>query len=598
MQMKKISFAAFLNRIKSTEKEPLLFMGAGCSITGHIPGATEMIKEIKKDPLYLKCLKDPSSEDYFEVMNCFDSVTRRGIFNKYISKSKLNVSNFLAAQLLSDGKIRCILTTNFDDLLPRGCSFLSKPVPIYDVTLTKLGSVTNLFFPSILYLHGQMHGFWQLNTGPELRKHKKTISYFLQESIKDTPIIIVGYSGNDHISDLLSASEYFPAGLYWVPYKRQKLSPKVEKLFGNKIGTFYIDGDFDSDSFLYELAKANGAVYKFNKHFIKRTLLYINNFNTVIKSEGIEIDILDELKKKLSKILDNTEDNAVKVSKATVDYQSKKINYYDFITVLKELGNLIEDLIESQSTTSLRKKDVTPLDIYDNISKLFLQRSRDYNSPELFELTIDLCKLFLLQKETDVYFFNYMIAVAMCEWGKITRNETLLGDAQFHYKIALDNSPESSLTQAIYVCIGVSYHDIANIKHSKGADLTEVILCLNSAQISFINANKISVPNSKLQNNIASMLIDRSNITNDQTLLYHAIERAQNAEEIKSGSGAYNLACCYSLLGEIEKAFMWLEKALANRAFRREQIEQDFNLNNIKLDKRFQTWLKKYCLEY
>jgi len=69
----------------------------------------------------------------------------------------------------------------------------------------------------------------------------------------------------------------------------------------------------------------------------------------------------------------------------------------------------------------------------------------------------------------------------------------------------------------------------------------------------------------------------------------------QKAEAIKEGSGSYNLACLYSLLGQKDVALTWLKKDLEHGPTQTiEHILSDQDLNNIKSDSRFNELLDKY----
>lgn len=55
----------------------------------------------------------------------------------------------------------------------------------------------------------------------------------------------------------------------------------------------------------------------------------------------------------------------------------------------------------------------------------------------------------------------------------------------------------------------------------------------------------------------------------------------------------YNLACSYSLLGEIDKAFRAFKKAINCGYFDFEHLEGDEDLSNLRKDRRFQRYLAR-----
>jgi len=55
----------------------------------------------------------------------------------------------------------------------------------------------------------------------------------------------------------------------------------------------------------------------------------------------------------------------------------------------------------------------------------------------------------------------------------------------------------------------------------------------------------------------------------------------------------YNLACSYSLLKDIDKAFRAFKKAINCGYFDFEHLEQDDDLSNLRKDRRFQQYLAR-----
>ncbi|MBN1869704.1 MAG: hypothetical protein JW847_03905 [Candidatus Omnitrophica bacterium] len=55
----------------------------------------------------------------------------------------------------------------------------------------------------------------------------------------------------------------------------------------------------------------------------------------------------------------------------------------------------------------------------------------------------------------------------------------------------------------------------------------------------------------------------------------------------------YNLACSYSLLNEIDKAFRAFKKAIHCGYYDFEHLEQDSDLSNLRRDRRFQQYLAR-----
>lgn len=74
-----------------------------------------------------------------------------------------------------------------------------------------------------------------------------------------------------------------------------------------------------------------------------------------------------------------------------------------------------------------------------------------------------------------------------------------------------------------------------------------------------------------------------------------SLEKLKHAEEIKEGSGSYNLACLFALIGKSDESYQWLEKALKyDPDISRKKILEDTDFAKIKDTKEFKVLLDKY----
>jgi len=76
-------------------------------------------------------------------------------------------------------------------------------------------------------------------------------------------------------------------------------------------------------------------------------------------------------------------------------------------------------------------------------------------------------------------------------------------------------------------------------------------------------------------------------------LLIRAEEILLKAEDIKEGTGSYNLACAYSLLGDDTACLNWLQKSRGTgRLPNREHLENDKDLDPVRDKQWFKDFLK------
>ena len=73
----------------------------------------------------------------------------------------------------------------------------------------------------------------------------------------------------------------------------------------------------------------------------------------------------------------------------------------------------------------------------------------------------------------------------------------------------------------------------------------------------------------------------------DRAPLEEARVKAERAEALKPGSGAYNLACAESLLGNAEAALDWLERAIAADSTAARNAHADGDFDPIRSHPRF-----------
>lgn len=219
----------------------ILLVGAGISVSAGIPPTQKLMQiAIENFPNYFTeeekqlLKKEPSKLQYNDIMTKLSAYQRKTLFNWHIKgdeknnipKAKLNFAHLAIAELLKQGYIKRILTTNFDPLLINACYMVGMyPLPsIYD-----LGSVNQInpeLFddPCIIYLNGQHAGQVQRNTPSQLVQHKFILNKVIHSTGCKRPWIIAGYSGeNDPLMDALNELRPFNNWLYWLEYSDQVL---------------------------------------------------------------------------------------------------------------------------------------------------------------------------------------------------------------------------------------------------------------------------------------------------------------------------------------------------------------------------------------
>lgn len=221
---------AFIRSVGVSQTTPhMLFLGAGASITSGMPSAQMCIWEWKRNifltnnvgletqfsELSLASVrqriqrwldrqgiypKDGAPEEYnVYIEACYPiPESRRAYFQKKVRKAKPHIGYQLLVTLASQGLIRSVWTTNFDQLIPRALS-ASSIVPI-EVGLDSARRIIRA--PSkgellTVSLHGDYRYDHLKNTTEEIKEQEKNLEAALVQELKNSPVIVCGYSGRD-----------------------------------------------------------------------------------------------------------------------------------------------------------------------------------------------------------------------------------------------------------------------------------------------------------------------------------------------------------------------------------------------------------------
>jgi len=257
--MKEISIehlAYHLKRAKEKKlQQPIFFLGAGASCTGNIPLAAQIVTDILTEHADNPAIRDLPEEkrDYARLMGCLLAHERNELLRGYIDNARINVTHIYLAQLLKEGYADYILTVNFDNLMLRALALYNIFPPTYDMAIIKDTTTSTILEKSVVYLHGQSHGLWLLNTEEEMNKIKSFVPRIIDPIKNGRPWVFIGYSGGDPIFDYVKSLGRFDNGLYWVTYYETDPNENVCKFLNTPNTNASIIRGYDSDSFMLKL---------------------------------------------------------------------------------------------------------------------------------------------------------------------------------------------------------------------------------------------------------------------------------------------------------------------------------------------------------
>ncbi|WP_352259602.1 SIR2 family protein [Psychrobacter sp. TB55-MNA-CIBAN-0194] len=243
------------------DQKPFIFItGAGCSVTAGIPLAKKIVSELNEQfALELKPLSDEDRRDYGKCMGRLETSKRRRYLQEYIGKAKINWSHIALACLIKEGYVRRVLTFNFDNLLARSCGLLGQYPPTYDFTAANLNLHRLIDDPAIVHLHGQGHGFVQLNTDSETEAHATRLKEFVGHTLSESPTLFIGYSGeNDAFLPQVEEQFSDQHRLFWVDMGDKAPEHLQQKLLTSSLA-HYMSCENGADLFLIQLAQELGC---------------------------------------------------------------------------------------------------------------------------------------------------------------------------------------------------------------------------------------------------------------------------------------------------------------------------------------------------
>jgi Plant specific mitochondrial import receptor subunit TOM20. len=287
-----------------------LLIGAGCSVTGGIataPGFVRLIGDrFKAAHGRAEARMSSGPPSYPQCMAELSRGQQRDLINEQVSGARINWAHMAIAQLIREGYVDRVLTTNFDPLVLRACAMLGEFPAVYDFAISQLFRPGELPEKAVFHLHGQSTGFVLMNTETEVEEHSQRLGPLFHDAGQARPWIIVGYSGdNDPVFDHLAKVDRFDYGLFWVGYKDEEPKQHVrEKLLLAEKDAYIVRG-FDADRFFVELAR---KLECFPPDFVQRPFSFLKgSLSTLTEYRPLvgdtEIDILRELRELIDRAI-------------------------------------------------------------------------------------------------------------------------------------------------------------------------------------------------------------------------------------------------------------------------------------------------------
>lgn len=249
--------------------EPVLLLGAGASITSGIPAAGKTVEKVAR---WAWCKENGRHPDDFTIRrsdywpwltaqpwykpdlspadlypDAIDNLLgvksdRREFFEKLINPPEVPPSRGYIAltQILHQGWISTVLTTNFDQCLERAAIQQNRPHRLVSISTPADYVMFNSapHDPQLVFLHGSVKHYTDKNLTDEVQSLDPLLVERLRPLLRDHPVIAVGYRGAEAsvMNDLFLAQAKpggFLHGVYWCVLENDlggPHSPFVEQL--------------------------------------------------------------------------------------------------------------------------------------------------------------------------------------------------------------------------------------------------------------------------------------------------------------------------------------------------------------------------------
>ncbi len=310
----------------------VFLIGAGCSRSAGIPLAAEIVDEcmiklterysndtvIATNPdaafLWLKenghipgDIDRPNLYGYLFELHFQDPTEQQVIVLSTIEKGTkaINWSHLCLGELVRQGYIHTVLTTNFDQLALEGI-IRADILPVVADGIEALARLSGKpRYPQVAYLHGSMHTYRPLNSAIAVRNTDQDllVKGALYNILRECSLfVIVGYGGGEEgvMSLLIEAAQKLPDKVgYWTSHSPDPkcISANAEALLSKGQNKFLIV-DQDADTFFAQLMAGLSIGTPDWMKFPTDSL--INYSNRIILTENK--DISDEIKRYRSRL--------------------------------------------------------------------------------------------------------------------------------------------------------------------------------------------------------------------------------------------------------------------------------------------------------
>jgi hypothetical protein len=533
-----------------------LLIGAGCSVTANIPAGEGFVAAIKKE--YRSAYDNAEPKTYPYCMSQLAPTERRKLIGDFIKEASLNWAHIAIAALVQKGYVDRVLTTNFDPLVVQACALLGIIPAVYDCAAAEsVISPKDVDGPAVFHLHGQHTGPVLINTDDQMIANREKIAPVFDPSRENRTWIVVGYEGKDDpVFDYLAQIECFESCLYWVCHEKKPVPDHVAtRLLTNRERYAYSVHGYDADAFFVKLAQQLDA---FPPGLLENPFTHLNEClkpvptHCRLPGEEEPVEFGADARKWIKQGMDI--------------FEAEKLEVLDSVR-----KNLASERAVAQAEQLLLAGNYEKLaDMHQAQTEPIAERLKDTFARG---------------------YFGWAYALGeQAEEAEGEEAERLLAQTIEKHEAALKIMPDYHEALNNW---GYALYQQAKRKEGEEAELLFELACEK-----YEAALKIKPDLGRALGNWAAALVDHGALPHmgerSREMFELGKQKASEAERIKPGSGAYNVACASARLGEEEECRKWLETSLEHGQLpKRSHLEQDPDLESVRDTNWFKALLEK-----
>jgi tetratricopeptide (TPR) repeat protein len=590
--------AETLRNNKKSGYSTAVLVGAGMSVSAGIPAAGGMMGKIQKK--FPNLVKKCDKKTYPAYMKLLSPTERRSLIGSFVDNARINMAHLYLGALVKENYVDRVLTTNFDPLVIRSLALFNLYPAVYDFAASQKFIAGEAAALSVFYLHGQRDGFVLLNTDEEVRRHEEKLENVFRDVSRRRCWIVIGYSGeNDPVFKRLSEVEVFHNKLFWMGYRDEEPAGHVLEGILQPSGKYgyYVKGH-DADSFFLKLARKlkldEPPIISRPFSHLKEAIESIADFSIDDRS----VDMVKETKTWVESAIKGFERgqgfaDIAGAQKETIDSDEliRKTREIWLSEKIDEIDALYDTVKQSGIEEARQNLAYALNDWGVNLGNL-AKTKEGQEAEDLFKEAFEkFAKALEIKPDFQEAYYNwgtYLASLAGLKEGQ--EAEDLFKEAFEKFARALEIKPDDH----------IAYNNwgtyLGNLAEQKSGQEAEDLF--KEAFEKFARTVEIKPDNHDTYKNWGANLLSlalKKEGREKEKWLGMAIERLGEAEKIKEGAGAYNLACAYSLKGDMEESLRWLEKSLKfSTAPPRKHIEQDTDLEPVRKNPRFNQLMDRY----